>query len=280
MKPTVILTDKTNEFLPFWVIVDMSKKKLILVLTLITLFWVFIYKRHIFQYKSSLFIGSFTNILLVLFYYFVMINIDTSIYADKTTNSWILMNQPGVEDKQEQGASDLVTDLGEFKQNINIKKKGIITNPDFAKNHGLKSLSLAELYATKCEEPRGIGRDTGKTKSGWLCVDANDKQQKRVATLINEKDTSLSQQGYDILSIIFTVSILIYNIDKPLFKRLIVPLFKFVIVPSVALVYIERFIYNESLVLDVVLNDYMFIFLTVSVVMAIIIDIINVFKKK
>ena len=268
MKPSLILTDKKDEYFPYWVIVNMSKEKLIIVIIFLILFWTFLYKLNIFEYKSSLVIGSLINIFIVVFFYLIN-EVNSSIYWDVTNNKWVVLNQPPME-----GASDLVTDLDKFKDDINIKKDGLVVSTDYVKKHNLKVITLAELYSSRC-----ITNKTYK-KDGWSCISDNDKQQQRVSNLINFKDSALSSQGYDILSIIFTLSTLIYNIDKTLFKKLIVPLFKFIIVPAISMVYFERIFYNEDRVLGNVVNNYMFVFLTVSVIISIMADIINIFKKK
>jgi len=255
---SIWVLDHNNNFPPIWEVGTLSLKQIFMVSLLFVIYWIFVYYKGYLTYNFSVIIGLISS-LIFLFLYYYQFYANFSVIGVANKKGWYYYKTPSF---------DMTTDLKllnkkELKQNINILKDGVVISNDYYKKLERKGYKFSPITNFN------MGNENSNNKSsGFL--------QKYLDKLINFKYDNIIFQGYCLITILFTILTLTRRINKSIFKR-VFGLFLQAAVFSIAINYISYWFFSidESLFVSNLKDT--FLFLSISIIIAILSEILYIY---
>jgi len=259
VEKSVWILDKNNNFPPLWEIGTLSLKQITLLSILFIFYWGFVYYKGYLNYRFSIAIGLITSLLLLYFYYYQFyenvsfIGVDnkrgwyyyTTNYFDKTT------------DLENLNKNELKV------KNLEIKRDGVVLSDEYYDD------LLKKGYQFTSVENYNMANENSNNNN-------NDLLQKYLDKLINFKYSNIIFQGYCLITILFTILTLTRRINRSIFKR-VFGLFLEAAVFSIGVIYVSYWFFNIDQSLFVSNIKDTFLFLSISILMAILSEIFYIY---
>lgn len=257
LKPLYYLVDKDNKYIPFWDAIKLSRPLVLCYGILTLLIWYLLYRNHYFTSQLSVLVGFMSNIILLSFYYIInsYAIFDFDVDLDTTSKKWMMVTST---------VGDQITTLDNIP--INKEHEGLLVTKDFYDNYKKKHdmVDITKFYENVC-----INCKYGKAKY----IEGLDK-------LFSMRSSDWSLQGYAIITLLFTICALVFNVSKTIFNKTIIPLIKYIAFGGIVIALLWFTLYNNKL-FSVIASIKTFGLLTsTSIVVAILTEIISVFNKK
>ena len=250
MKNIVSIIDKNNTYPPFWEIGGLKKKELYVFYAVIIAFWAFIYYTKSLTYKTSIFVGLGSAILFTYLYNYLY-NTPCFYMTDDKTNTWY---------KACSRTSPIITNTSKLKsiKHVNTTRFGYMVTEDYyndmKKNKDVKQIPLYKSYL--------------------LNQYRNSKQvDQNTEPLIMYGGSSVSYQGYCLVTIMFTLLSVVYGYDVKLFEQLY-NMFLYSLMLSIPFIYFWLTLYKNEELIDLGSVKIQFMFIAVSIVLSILTETI------
>ena len=191
MKNIVSIIDKNNTYPPFWEIGGLKAAELYIFYAIIVAFWAFIYYTESLTYNTSIFVGLISAILFTYLYNYLY-NTPCFYMSDEDNSKWY---------KACSRNSPMITNTSKLKsmKHVNTQRYGYLVTEDYFNSIKKdKTTPIVPLY-----------------KNYLLNQYRNSRQvDQNTEPLIMYGGTSVSYQGYCLVTILFTLLSVVY----PLFK--------------------------------------------------------------
>ena len=259
VEKSVWILDKNNDFPPIWEIGTLSLKQIALLSILFITYWGFVYYKGYLNYHLSIVTGLITSLLLLYIYYY-QFYANVSLIGVDNKRGWFYYRTDYF---------DKITDLENLNKNelniknLQIKKDGVVLSDEYYKD------LLKRGYKFSSIENYNIANENSNNNN-------NDLLQKYLDKLINFKYRNIIFQGYSLITILFTILTLTRRINISIFKR-VFGLFLQAAVFSVGVIYISYWFFNIDQSLFVSNIKDTFLFLSISILMAILSEIFYIY---
>ena len=208
MRPTYFLVDKKNKYLPYWgggiSFFSFSSKFMSVASThaigwIFSIgFWAILYFKRIFKHRSSIIIGFITSIVLMILYNMFTI-IPISLNGDLNKDKWVLANNPEYD--------FLVDNLNKYVQ-IDKERYGIFVDKEFLVSKNIDYTRISDYF-----------RHVLKKK-------ITPDEIEDISESVKIQTADISYCGYVLLTLLFTIGILTYDLNQKIFSETVFPIFK------------------------------------------------------
>ena len=238
---------------------------------LFLVYWVFIYYRKYLKYKSSIFTGIISSIIIIYLYYIQFNRADTYI---STKDYWAYCSAP---------LADVRTDLSSIKTNnpINIKNEAYAVSMEyFNKLKNKQEVSSMDTYSIndnnnkKTHTKTQPNTDTETQPNTETQTKTNTEIKNYLLSFLVYKANNLGFQGLCLITILFTILSLTWNTNKQLFKK-IFSLFIHALTISIPFTFLWYWFYSTDIWIKVSNIKMLFLFGGISITLAIIVEIFN-----
>ena len=261
VKDVVWLLDYENNYPPIWEASAPTTKNAMIISMLFLVYWIFIYYRKYLNYKVSVLVGTISS-LLFLYLYYIQYQYAYSPMST-TQNKWVYNYTT---------LNDVRTNISSIKTNksIDIKKDGYVVSMEyFEKLKNRQKTSPMDKYGQVKEESKAeveTNQDSGR-----------DKLHSYLVSLLVFKAENLGFQGFCLITILFTILSLTWNINKVLFKR-IFSLFLQALAISIPFTFLWYWFYSTNHWLTMSNIKMACLFVGVSITLSILTEILSFYS--
>lgn len=266
MKNITTVMDNTNIYPPFWELDPVFFGRFPGWYVVIFLIWIFIYFQKIFKSNMANFIGFLSGILFIMLHDF-MYQTPYHLHKDNATNRWIVY-------RQKSGFTS-----SEFLTNLKAVETAAEFNPDKTMTNLNQVDFKTQAYVVTDKYFDAFKKNNTVTPMHKLFDDVY-RDTSKIPTLFSDlvsfRAAHMNFQGYAIITILFTLLTLTYNISHSLFKRLF-PVFLTTMGLATAAVFFWLWWYSGEAQITLIGAKTHILFVTLSLTLAIIVEIIQAY---